>query len=88
MRLLPRPFGNIGTIVPVSAESVIRPLSNLEPGQEREGWQKAVKTAPDGIGRRRGSRICWVTFVNFLGSVAPWGLALLIYVVSGGGAML
>jgi hypothetical protein len=29
MRLLPRPFANIGTIVPVSAESVIRPLTNL-----------------------------------------------------------
>jgi hypothetical protein len=88
MRLLPRPFANIGTIVPVSAESVIRPLTNLEPGQEREVGQKAVETAPDGIGRRRGSRICWVTLVNFWGASLLGGSPLLVYIVSGDGAML
>ena len=29
-------------------EYQIRPLSKLEPAQQREAWQKAVDTAPDG----------------------------------------
>lgn len=29
-------------------ESQARPLSRLEPAQQREAWQKAVETAPEG----------------------------------------
>ena len=39
---------NIGTIVPVSSESVARPLASLEPEQQRQVWQEAVDTAPEG----------------------------------------
>jgi len=46
-----------GTIVPVSSspkiqipatESQCRPLARLEPDQQREAWQQAVDTAPEG----------------------------------------
>lgn len=36
------------TIVTPATESQTRPLSKLEPAQQREAWQKAVETAPDG----------------------------------------
>lgn len=39
-----------GTIVPVlpSTESQARPLTQLEPAQQAEAWQRAVDTAPEG----------------------------------------
>jgi len=37
----------IGDIRPAT-ESQARPLARLEPDQQREAWQKAVETAPDG----------------------------------------
>jgi hypothetical protein len=36
------------TIVTPITESQCRPLSKLEPDQQREAWQKAVETAPAG----------------------------------------
>lgn len=36
------------TIVTPATESQTRPLSKLEPAQQREAWQKAVETAPEG----------------------------------------
>jgi len=41
---------NLGTIVPTkpATESQTRPLARLEPDQQREAWQKAVETAPEG----------------------------------------
>ena len=40
---------NLGTIVPTPThESQVRPLTSLEPEQQREVWKKAVDTAPDG----------------------------------------
>jgi hypothetical protein len=37
----------IGDIIPTT-ESQARPLTKLEPEQQKEAWQKAVETAPDG----------------------------------------
>lgn len=41
---------NLGPIGPISlcAESQARPLARLSPDQQREAWQRAVETAPDG----------------------------------------
>jgi len=41
---------NLGTIVPILpiTESQARPLTRLEPEQQREAWTKAVETAPNG----------------------------------------
>lgn len=41
---------NLGTIVPIPPENEaqIRPLTRLEPDQQREAWQRAVETAPNG----------------------------------------
>jgi len=36
-----------GTVVPVS-ERQARPLARLEPDQQKQAWQKAVETAPEG----------------------------------------
>jgi hypothetical protein len=38
---------NQGTTLPDS-ERVVRPLTSLEPDQQREVWQKAVETVPEG----------------------------------------
>ena len=38
---------NKGTIVP-KTESQARPLTKLEPEQQKEVWEKAVQTAPEG----------------------------------------
>lgn len=49
----------VGTIVPVSpaTESQARPLSRLEPEQQKEAWQKAVETAPEKLSSRFGSAL-------------------------------
>jgi len=40
---------NLSTPVDIQiTEYQIRPLSKLEPAQQREAWQKAVATAPEG----------------------------------------
>jgi hypothetical protein len=41
---------NLGTTVPIlpATESQARPLTALEPEQQREAWQRAVETAPNG----------------------------------------
>jgi flagellar motility protein MotE (MotC chaperone) len=40
---------NLGTIVPTPTnEAQARPLTHLEPDQQREAYQKAVETAPEG----------------------------------------
>jgi phage N-6-adenine-methyltransferase len=41
---------NLGTTVPIlpTAERQIRPLTTLEPEQQREAWQRAVETATNG----------------------------------------
>jgi predicted lipoprotein len=40
---------NLGTIVPTPThESQVRPLAGLEPEQQREAWDAAVKSAPNG----------------------------------------
>ncbi|MGA2464998.1 MAG: hypothetical protein ABSH06_11685 [Thermodesulfobacteriota bacterium] len=41
---------NLGTIVPIqpTAESQVRPLTNLPPDQQQEVWSQAVETAPEG----------------------------------------
>ena len=40
---------NLGTIVPKpSSESVVRPLSSLNPVQQQEAWQRAVESSPNG----------------------------------------
>lgn len=41
---------NLGTVVPIlpSSERQARPLTSLEPQQQREAWQRAVDTAPNG----------------------------------------
>ena len=41
---------NLGTIVPIlpATESQARPLTMFEPEQQREIWQRAVETAPEG----------------------------------------
>lgn len=43
-------IGNLGTIVPVlpATESQARPLAPLAPAMQREAWQRAVDTAPNG----------------------------------------
>lgn len=38
------------TIVTPSTESQARPLSKLEPDQQREAWTRAVASAPEGQG--------------------------------------
>lgn len=42
--------GNLGTVVPILpvSETQARPLTQLAPDQQREAWQKAVETAPNG----------------------------------------
>lgn len=40
---------NLGTNVPIpKSEAVLRPLTSLPPEQQKEVYQKAVETAPDG----------------------------------------
>ena len=41
---------NVGTIVPITpaTESQTRPLARLEPEKQKEAWQRAVETAPNG----------------------------------------
>jgi hypothetical protein len=41
---------NLGTMVPMlpTSERQVRPLSVLEPEQQREAWQRSVETAPTG----------------------------------------
>ena len=40
---------NLATIVvKPTSESQTRPLTHLEPEQQKEAWQKAVETAPGG----------------------------------------
>lgn len=42
-------LGNLGTMVPKPAnERQARPLTKLPPEQQREAWEEAVATAPDG----------------------------------------
>jgi hypothetical protein len=42
--------GNLGTMVPILPENErqARPLTHLEPEQQREAWRQALETAPDG----------------------------------------
>lgn len=48
-----------GTIVPVT-ESQARPLSKLEPDQQRAAWKQAVETAPEG---KVTSSLLWVLMI-------------------------
>jgi hypothetical protein len=40
---------NLGTVVPIpTSERVLRPLTRLPPDQQRQAYQKAIETAPEG----------------------------------------
>lgn len=52
---------NLSTIVDIlpTAETHIRPLTTLEPAQQREAWQRAVETAPNGKVTAARSMMCF-----------------------------